>query len=63
MVDLLGGVIQGRAEVFRFQIREIGQELLAAQARCIELQYIPDPDAHPSNAGLPAALLRVVGDA
>lgn len=45
------------------QIREVGQDLLAAQARGIELQHIPHANAHPPNAGLPAALLRVVGDA
>jgi hypothetical protein len=63
MVDLLGGVIQGTAEVLRFQIRVVSQDLFAAQARGIEVQHIPYADAHPPNAGLPAALLRVVGDA
>jgi hypothetical protein len=63
MVDLPSCVIQCRAEVLRLQIRLVGQDLLAAQAIGLELQHIPHADAHAANAGLPAALLRVGGDA
>jgi hypothetical protein len=36
---------------------------LAAQPRGIELQDIPHANAHVSDAGLTATLLKVVGDA
>ena len=53
MVDFLGGVIQGRAEVFRFNIWKVGQDLLATQARCIELQHIPYAVRIPRMQGFP----------
>ena len=43
-------------------IRIVRQDLRAAQASGIELKDVSDTDAHPTNARLTAALLRVGGD-
>jgi hypothetical protein len=63
MVNLPGCIGQGGLQVFRFQIREVREDLLAALASGKELKDVLHTDPHAADAGPAAALIRVVGDA
>ena len=63
MVNLPRCIGQGGLQVFRFQIREVREDLLAALASGIELKDVLHTDPHAADAGPAAALIRVVGDA
>jgi len=63
MVQLATGVLQAGLDVLRFQIRQLGQHLLGSQPIGQKVKDINQADAHPANAGAPATLLRVNGDA
>jgi hypothetical protein len=59
----MSGIAQGRLQIFRLKIRKLAEDLIRCEASGIEIKHIADADPHPSDAGLAAALGRVVGDA
>jgi len=63
MVNLPRCIAQGGLQVLRFQIGEIGQDLLAALASGKERRDVLHTDPHTSDAGPAATLVGVVGDA
>jgi hypothetical protein len=63
MVNLPRCITQGAPQVLRFQIGEIGQDLLAALASGKERKDVLHTDPHTSDAGPAATLIWVVGDA
>jgi len=63
MVQLATGVLQAGLDVFRLQIRQLGQHLFGSQPIGQKVKDIDHTDAHPANAGAPATLFRVNGDA
>jgi hypothetical protein len=63
MVNLPRCTGQGGIQVFRCQIREVGQYLLAALTSGKELKDVLHTGPHAADAGPAAALIRVVGDA
>ena len=63
MVNLPRCVAQGGLQVLRFQIGEIGQDLLAALPSGKECKGVLHTDPHAADAGPAATLVGVVGDA
>ncbi len=59
MVGLGSRVLQRSPDVLGFQIGKILENLSLGNARRQKVEYIHNPDAHPANAGTPAALLGV----
>jgi hypothetical protein len=45
-----------RADIFGFEIREIGQDLLLTCAAGQHIEHILNSDAHPADAGYASAL-------
>lgn len=62
MISLGSGVFETGCDVFRFEIREILQDLFPRHARRKQFKDILDPDAHPPNTGAPATLVGMEGD-
>jgi len=63
MVQFTTRILQARLNVFGLQIGKLLQDLRRGQSVRQEVQDVNDPDAHASDAGPSAALLRVYRDA
>jgi hypothetical protein len=63
MINLPRCIAQGGLQVLRFQIGEIGQDLLAALPSGKERKDVLHTDPHTADAGPAATLIGVVGDA
>ena len=56
VVQLAGGVAEGRLEIFRLKIRKLGEDLIGGDPSGIKIEHIAHADPHASDAGLAAAL-------
>lgn len=63
MIALTRGEFQHSGDVRRFKQRIVRQNLVVRRARRQQVEHVLDADAQASNAGAPAALLRVDRDA
>ncbi len=63
VVEITRGVGEAGADVFRFQVRIVRKDLLGGGAAGEHVEDVFDADTHATNAGAPAALLRINGDA
>ena len=61
MVDLLGGVLQTGANVFRFQVGEVAQDVSFAGPASEHFKHVLDTDTHSPDARSAAALFRIEG--
>lgn len=59
MIRLGGRILQTGPNIFAFEIRVIFQNSRFIHSGGKQIQHILDPDAHPSDAGTAAALVRV----
>ncbi len=62
MIEPTTGKLQAGRNVFGFEIRQFLKDLLLREVGSEQIQYIDDADAHPTNAGASATLLRVDRD-
>ncbi len=62
MVNPPTRVVQARGEVFRFEIRQLLQNLPARKAGGEELKHVADPYPHAAHTWTPTALLRIKSD-
>lgn len=50
MIQSLAGKSETGNDILDFEVRQLLQHLLAAQAGGQEIQYVADPDSHPPDA-------------
>jgi len=62
MVEAPRGVLKAGADIRRFEVRVLGQDLLRALSCRQELENVRHPDAKPTNARPPTALFRIRGN-
>jgi len=51
-----------RLEIVRLKIRHLVENLRRVETSGKKIEHVTDPNSHPANTGVPAALLRVDGD-
>ena len=59
MVEPPAGKSKAGRNVFRFEIRQLFQNLLLGESRGKQIENINHPNPHSANAGPPPALLRI----
>ena len=62
MIQFLRGVFEARANVIRFEIRIVFENLRLGHPGGQEVEHVLDANAHPTNARPPAALVGIEGD-
>jgi hypothetical protein len=62
MVRFFGREGERGLDIFRFEVREIGEDLRLGHAGRQKVKDVPDPDAHAADARATAALLGIEGD-
>ena len=63
MIQFAGGIGESSLQIFGLKVRQLGKDLIGAEAGRVKVEHIAHPDPHASDAGLAAALCRVVSDA
>ena len=63
MIQFAGVIGESSLQIFGLKIRKLGKDLIGAEAVRVKVEHIAHADPHSSDAGLAAALCRVVGDA
>jgi len=63
MIQSLAGEAETGCHIFRFEVRQFFEHLLAGEAGSQEIQDVADADTHPSDARPSATLFRGHGDA
>jgi hypothetical protein len=61
MIALTGRIFKRGSNVAVFKQRIIRKNFLASCSRCEQVKHITNPYAQPTQAGTPAALVRVEG--
>ena len=62
MIEPARGKVQGGAQIFRFEIGHLVEDLFGRQAGGEEVQDVSHPNPHAANARTTATLLRIDGD-
>lgn len=62
MIHLGGGILQTSVDIIILQIRKIFEYFLSWDVRGEEIEDIPHPDPHSSDAGSATALIGIEGD-
>ena len=63
MIEPTTGKTKARRDVFRFEIRQLFEDLLLSEPCGEKIQDVNHPNPHPTNAGPPSALCRIHRDA
>jgi hypothetical protein len=63
VIYLIRSILQASANIFRFQIWKVPQNLAFSCTRCQHFQHVFDANAHSTDARASAALLRIKGNA
>jgi len=59
MVDFPGGVLKAGQQVIRLQVRKFLDDLGRSHSGGEQVEHVANADAHSTDAGSPAALLRI----
>jgi hypothetical protein len=62
VINLGGGVFEGRPNIVRFKVRKISEYLFFGSTAGEHIENIFDADSHTANAWTPATLTWVRGD-
>ena len=62
MIEPAAGKTKARRDVFRFEIRQLFEDLLLSEPCGEKIQDVNHPNPHPTNAGLAPALAGLNSD-
>ena len=63
VLGLSAGVAQTRTIVVQLKVRHLRQDFLRSETVCEKIEYVDDANTRSTDAGVPAALLRIDSDA